>query len=67
MPPRKDPLAQLRQDLEGLTRELEARMIRKALAETGGNQSRSAELLGMGRDKLRYRMKALGIEGEEPV
>ena len=59
------PLGEEGVDLESLSRELEIEIIRKALRETGGNKSRSAELLGLGRDKLRYRMKTLGIEAED--
>ncbi len=44
-------------DLEQLERSL----IRQSLELTGGNQVRAAELLGLGRDALRYRMKKHGL------
>lgn len=36
-------------------------LITAALGETGGNQSRAAALLGIGRFSLRYKMKKLGL------
>jgi transcriptional regulator with PAS, ATPase and Fis domain len=39
----------------------ERELIAAALAETGGNQTRSAALLGIGRFSLRYKMKKLGM------
>lgn len=41
--------------------ELEKGAISQALARTGGNVSRSAELLGITRDTLRYRMEKLEL------
>lgn len=41
--------------------ELEKGAIAQALARTGGNVSRSAELLGITRDTLRYRMEKLAL------
>jgi two-component system, NtrC family, response regulator AtoC len=39
--------------------EVETSLLRQALAQTGGNQTRAAELLGLTRDQFRYRMKKL--------
>ncbi len=44
-------------DLEGLIRQLEEDFVRKALDASHGNQSRAARMLGLNRDKLRYRMR----------
>ncbi|TRD16000.1 sigma-54-dependent transcriptional regulator [Palleronia caenipelagi] len=43
-------------------RELELGAIRKALAQTGGNVSRAAEMLGITRDTLRYRMEKFELQ-----
>jgi len=40
---------------------LETEMVRRALATAGNNQTRAAELLGISRDQLRYRLKKLGL------
>jgi DNA-binding NtrC family response regulator len=37
--------------------EVEKSLLKQALARSGGNQTRAAELLGITRDKLRYRLK----------
>jgi len=42
-------------------RELEREMVRRALQATGENRTRAAELLGISRDQLRYRIKKLGV------
>ncbi|MEZ4389394.1 MAG: sigma-54 dependent transcriptional regulator [Candidatus Krumholzibacteriia bacterium] len=62
----EDPLPDAGVDLDGLARRFEAAMIRKALAAADGNQSRASRLLRLGRDRLRYRLKAHGLvdEGE---
>jgi DNA-binding NtrC family response regulator len=39
--------------------EVETALLRQALARSGGNQTQAAELLGMSRDKFRYRLKKL--------
>ena len=39
----------------------EARLIRRALAKTGGNRTRAAALLGIHRNTLREKMMAAGI------
>jgi transcriptional regulator with PAS, ATPase and Fis domain len=45
----------------GALAQMEARLIREALAACGGNQSRAAAQLGIGRDALRRRMRRLGL------
>jgi transcriptional regulator with PAS, ATPase and Fis domain len=42
-------------------REMEERMVRQALQQTEGNQSRAAELLDISRDSLRYKMRKFGM------
>jgi two-component system NtrC family response regulator len=42
--------------------ELEKHLIRKALERTGGNQTRAAQLLGMTRQTLIYRMQKYGLQ-----
>lgn len=44
-------------DLEGA----ELRLIRRALAKADGNQVQAAQLLGIGHDALRYRLKKYGL------
>jgi two-component system response regulator AtoC len=45
---------------EGLSlAEVEMSLVRQAIAHSGGNQTRAAELLGISRDQLRYRLKKL--------
>jgi DNA-binding NtrC family response regulator len=39
--------------------EVEMSLVRQAFAQSGGNQTRAAELLGISRDQLRYRLKKL--------
>lgn len=41
---------------------LETALVRRALAEAGGNVSRSARLLGIPRQTLQYRLRKLGIK-----
>jgi len=45
--------------------DVEKRMVAAALAETGGNISRAARLLGIGRDALRYKIKKGGGAGTD--
>src|SRR6478672_5153151 len=44
--------------------EVEMSLVRQALEQSNGNQTRAAELLGISRDQLRYRLKILD-EGNE--
>lgn len=39
--------------------EVEMSLVRQAISHSGGNQTRAAELLGISRDQLRYRLKKL--------
>jgi DNA-binding NtrC family response regulator len=39
--------------------EVEMSLVRQAIAQSGGNQTRAAELLGISRDQLRYRLKKI--------
>ncbi len=54
-------------DLEGLVAELEKEMIIKASEQTGWNQSKTARLLNLKRDKLRYRMKGYNMGEKKEV
>jgi DNA-binding protein Fis len=50
---------------EGIDLErVELSLVRQAMERSGGNQTRAAELLGVSRDQLRYRLKK--IEGSQP-
>jgi two-component system response regulator AtoC len=51
-------------DLEGTLGGIERDIIRRALDRSGGNQSKTAEILQMKRDKLRYRMKLYGFQDQ---
>ena len=42
--------------------QLERDMVTRAMQATGDNQTRAAELLGVTRDQLRYRLKKFGID-----
>jgi DNA-binding NtrC family response regulator len=44
---------------------LEDDLVRQALEQTRGNQTRASQLLGISRDSLRYRMKKMGLIGGE--
>jgi DNA-binding NtrC family response regulator len=48
--------------LEQLVADLEETLVRRALTEAGGNQTRAAALLGLNRDKFRYRLKQYAIK-----
>jgi DNA-binding NtrC family response regulator len=54
-------------DFESLVTELEKELIVKASEQAGWNQSRTARLLNLKRDKLRYRMKSFGINDDNEV
>jgi two-component system response regulator AtoC len=41
--------------------DVEMSLVRQALERSGGNQTKAAELLGISRDQLRYRMKKLEV------
>jgi len=50
--------------------EMEREMVTRAMRATGDNQTRAAELLGITRDQLRYRLKRFGMrtgEGESSL
>ncbi len=49
-------------DLEGLVGDFEESLVRKAFQASGGNQTEAARLLGLNRDKFRYRLKQYGIK-----
>lgn len=49
----------------GALAELEAPVFRHALAQTGGNQLKAAQLLGINRNTLRKRLQELAIEPEQ--
>ncbi|HZI89048.1 MAG TPA: sigma-54 dependent transcriptional regulator, partial [Candidatus Polarisedimenticolia bacterium] len=49
-------------DLEATLGQIERDIIQRALDRSNGNQSRTAGLLQMKRDKLRYRMKLYGFQ-----
>jgi len=42
--------------------DLEKEFVIQALARSGGNRTRAAELLGMNRDQIRYRIEKFGLE-----
>jgi two-component system, NtrC family, response regulator AtoC len=44
--------------------EMENSLVRQAVERSGGNQTRAAELLGISRDQLRYRLKKLDVPNE---
>jgi DNA-binding NtrC family response regulator len=59
-----DADANIRLPRQGISLDqVETSLIRQALAQTSGNQTRAADLLGLTRDQFRYRWKKLrGIE-----
>jgi DNA-binding NtrC family response regulator len=52
-------------DFEKLVEEVERALITKAYLQTEENQSRTAEILNVKRDKLRYRMKQFGMKDDD--
>lgn len=55
------PNPEVRLDDELNLQEVEKRLIRRALAQTGGNLSAAARKLGLTRETLRYRVRKYGI------
>jgi DNA-binding NtrC family response regulator len=54
-------------DFESVVNDVERSLIIKASEESGWNQSRTARLLNVKRDKLRYRMKSFNLGDENEV
>jgi DNA-binding NtrC family response regulator len=46
--------------------QVEMSLVRQAIERSGGNQTKAAELLGISRDQLRYRLKKLEEANAEP-
>ena len=60
----KDSETSFRLPPEGVTLDdVEMSLVRQALERSNGNQTRAAELLGISRDQLRYRLKKLEDHG----
>jgi transcriptional regulator with PAS, ATPase and Fis domain len=51
-------------DLKAVQAAWEERLVEQALARTDGNQTRAAQLLGLTRDELRYRVDKFGLKAE---
>jgi two-component system, NtrC family, response regulator AtoC len=51
-------------ETRGLLQVSEKEMIRKTLAETGGNRKKAAEILGISLRTLQYRIKEYGLSGD---
>ena len=49
-------------NLDSYLEEIEREIIKKALAETGGNATKAARLLGISFRSMRYRLKKLGLK-----
>jgi len=47
-------------------RQVERLLVEKAIQQADGNQSRAAQLLGLSRDQLRYRLQKFGLLKGEP-
>jgi len=54
-------------DFEGLVSDVERALIMKASEESEWNQSKTARLLNVKRDKLRYRMRSFDINDENEI
>ncbi len=54
-------------DFDGIVGELEKKLIMKASEQTRWNQSKTARLLKLKRDKLRYRIKNLNVDSDKEV
>lgn len=54
-------------DFDTVIAEVEKELIVKASNQTGWNQSKTARLLNMKRDKLRYRMKSFNLNDDDQV
>jgi len=52
-----NPLPESGVALEDLVHQFESALVRKAYEMADGNQTRAARLLGLNRDKFRYRLK----------
>jgi DNA-binding NtrC family response regulator len=61
------PLPEDGVDFESLVGDFERALILKASEESGWNQSKTARLLNVKRDKLRYRMKSFNLGDETEV
>ena len=57
-----NPLPAAGVDLEQMVQAFESALVRKAFEAADGNQTRAARLLGLNRDKFRYRLKQYDIK-----
>lgn len=64
----QEPVAEesMERNLPAAVEATERQMIRDALAQSGGVQTRAADLLGISERALRYKLKKYGLRGEEP-
>ena len=61
----KDVDHQFRIDVRKAMNELEREVIRKALAQAHGNKKKAAEILGIRRSTIYYKMESLGMKTDE--
>ena len=55
--------AQFRLPPDGVNlEEVERQLVTQALERAGGNQSQAAQLLGINRDQVRYRIEKFGLK-----